>query len=485
MLKKTEILSLILCFLAFCSIQAKVTTAQTFQWPVDSPIITQEYAAYNDGSANKYHTGLDIVSSMGSTEVFAVDSGTVNRIDNNTFNNENHGMGNVVIITHNNGQGPFSLYAHLDSISVSDGQYVTKGTQLGVMGKTGNTNAVHLHFELKERGTLGNLDDDLGPNWGYTSEKPNLYGYINPYPYLEYTIKGINPTSIKATSDNQPVRTGPDTSYSKYFATVSTGQKYAAFSEYNGWYQIYIPSNYGPATGWMQGTTDSSSSIVEVNCQDCLTNGVNVRDGATTSANKITYVWDKQQFVTSDQKNGIGCSNFWYKIYLSNGFSSLNGWVCGDYLTNITTSNITHTLIPPSKTTVSQGGVLKFTIEERNNSNSNYSYYVQVYVKLPNGKTINFSKFLTSLASEESRTHEHDLNIKTSAELGTYTFGIKIIDTSGNLIDNDSFEFTVVSGTSYAMRRSARKLKRLMRNPDAQVVEEDGWKVIIVPEQDK
>jgi hypothetical protein len=128
---------------------------------------------------------------------------------------------------------------------------------------------------------------------------------------------------------------------------------------------------------------------------------------------------------------------------------------------------------------------LEFTIEERNNSNSNYSYYIQVYVKLPNGKTINFSKFLTSLAAEESRTHGHDLIVKTSAELGTYTFGIKVIDTSGNLIGNDSFEFTVVSGTSYAMRRSARKLKRLMRNPEAQGVEEDGWKVILVPERNR
>ena len=488
MLKKTEIISLILCFLSFCSIQAKITTAQTFQWPVDSPKITQEYAAYNDGSANKYHTGLDIVSSKGSTEVFAVDSGTVNRIENNTFNNDNHGMGNVVIITHNNGQGPFSLYAHLDSISVSDGQYVTKGTQLGVMGKTGNTNAVHLHFELKERGTLGNLDDDLGPNWGYTSEKPNLYGYINPYPYLEYTIKGINPTSIKATSDNQPVRTGPDTSYSKYFATVSSGQKYAAFSEYNGWYQIYVPSNYGPATGWMQGTTDSSSSIVEVNCQDCLTNGVNVRDSATTSANKITYVWDKQQFVTFDQKNGIGCSNFWYKIYLSNGFSSLNGWVCGDYLTNITTSTITHTLTPPSKTTVSQGGVLgPFTVEETNNSDSYYAFYLKPYVSAPDGTTVNLGQLSTSLKAGETRRFRGKLQITLFLELGTYTFtfGVKLTDTSGNLIDNDSFEFTVVSSTSYAMRRSARKLKRLMRNPEAQVMEEDGWKVVIVPEKDR
>ena len=157
-----------------------------------------------------------------------------------------------------------------------------------------------------------------------------------------------------------------------------------------------------------------------------------------------------------------------------------------DVITDLPVSDNFHTLTTPSKTTVSQGGNFgPFTVQESNNSSSYYAFNVQPYVKKPDGTTLNFKKISTGLGAGEERTFKGYLYIPASSELGTFTFGVKIIDTSGNLIDNDSFEFTVVSGTSYAMRKSARKLKRLMRNPEAQVVEEDGWKVVIVPEKDR
>lgn len=120
--------------------------AQTYQWPVVPHTVTRNYSYY-DTTIGKYHTGMDLTSK--NTAVYAVASGTVRRIDNRPDANNNHGMGNVVIIDHNNGEGPFTLYAHLAKINVADGQYVTKGTQIGVMGNTG-TDKVHLHFEVKE-----------------------------------------------------------------------------------------------------------------------------------------------------------------------------------------------------------------------------------------------------------------------------------------------------------------------------------------------
>ena len=165
------------------------------------------------------------------------------------------------------------------------------------------------------------------------------------------------------------------------------------------------------------------------------------------------------------------------------GFKNIDLWTAPT-----STSTITHTLIPPSKTTVSQGGVLgPFTVKESNNSSSHYAFYVQPYVKIPSGTTVNFKKISTGLGAGEERTFKGYLYIPASSELGTFTFGVKITDTSGNLIDDDSFECTVVSGSSSSIvsRRSTRTLKRLMRNPEAQVMEEDGWKVIIVPEKDK
>ncbi|WP_103571078.1 SH3 domain-containing protein [Bacillus thuringiensis] len=88
------------------------------------------------------HYGLDIAAS-GTVSVSAAADGVVTR----SYYSESYG--NVVFISHNmNGQTYTTVYAHLNSRSVSAGQNVKQGQQIGFMGNTGQSEGQHLHFEV-------------------------------------------------------------------------------------------------------------------------------------------------------------------------------------------------------------------------------------------------------------------------------------------------------------------------------------------------
>ncbi|MDZ4721417.1 MAG: peptidoglycan DD-metalloendopeptidase family protein [Roseiflexaceae bacterium] len=71
--------------------------------------------------------------------------------------------GNVIrVVDEQNGWN--TLYAHLDEVSVSDGQAVTVGMPLGTVGSTGMTSGPHLHYEIWHYGE--NLNPtDMAPCW--------------------------------------------------------------------------------------------------------------------------------------------------------------------------------------------------------------------------------------------------------------------------------------------------------------------------------
>jgi hypothetical protein len=335
---------------------ASEMSAQTFSWPVDSPNpISNSYATFNAIGNSKYHTGLDMTSATASTIVRAVAAGTVRTVPLGTYINDNHGMGNVVVVNHFGGVAPFTVYAHLASIPVSNGQAVSAGQQVGVMGNTGTGAApgqnVHLHFEAKFWNTIANLDDDLGAHWGYTPGHPNLYGYINPYPYLDYAVSGMSPTAV-ASSSAQTVRTGPDPAiYTTTVATVGTGQKFAAFAQANGWYEVFLPSSEGPATGWIQGTVDSAA-ILQADDPVRGVTGVSVRADASAASTRLSYVWDDQYLVQSAvAPSGNGCSDSWFQTYMASNAGAASGWVCGDYLMSLSPPTPSFTPTPsPTRT---------------------------------------------------------------------------------------------------------------------------------------
>jgi hypothetical protein len=107
--------------------------------------VTGYYGGYCGGvyDAPPAHSGIDIAASGG--PILAAASGTI------TFAGTNGGSyGNWIRIGH--AAGYQTIYAHLSSIGVKNGQTVEKGQQIGVMGNTGGSSGTHLHFEVLKGG---------------------------------------------------------------------------------------------------------------------------------------------------------------------------------------------------------------------------------------------------------------------------------------------------------------------------------------------
>lgn len=109
-----------------------------FMIPVKNYRITSKYGQ----RWGRLHTGVDFV---GSKSILSSDSGIVDYVGSRT------GTGKTIVVNHKNGYK--TLYGHLSSYSVSKGDKVEKGDKLGVMGNTGNSTGVHLHFEIIKNGT--------------------------------------------------------------------------------------------------------------------------------------------------------------------------------------------------------------------------------------------------------------------------------------------------------------------------------------------
>ena len=85
------------------------------------------------------HRGIDLASVRHAT-IQAANSGKI------LFAGDIGIYGNTVIIDH--GQGLASLYAHLSSIAVQEGQDIAKGGVIGKSGATGFAGGDHLHFSM-------------------------------------------------------------------------------------------------------------------------------------------------------------------------------------------------------------------------------------------------------------------------------------------------------------------------------------------------
>lgn len=114
----------------------------TFRWPVKSAKVSSHYGP----RWGTIHKGIDLTSR--NRNIYAADHGTVSKATSNK------GYGNYIVVNHNNGYE--TLYAHLSEIKVKKGERVEKGQVIGIMGSTGHSTGVHLHFEIHKNGVVKN-----------------------------------------------------------------------------------------------------------------------------------------------------------------------------------------------------------------------------------------------------------------------------------------------------------------------------------------
>ena len=121
-----------------------------YAWPTnDTRRITSPFGPRPapGGIYSTNHSGADIGAAYG-TNVLASKAGTV------IISRWWGGYGYCVVIQH--GEGNQTRYGHMSRLLVSEGQTVSQGQVIGLVGSTGNSTGPHIHFEIWEGGVRVN-----------------------------------------------------------------------------------------------------------------------------------------------------------------------------------------------------------------------------------------------------------------------------------------------------------------------------------------
>jgi murein DD-endopeptidase MepM/ murein hydrolase activator NlpD len=193
----------------------KIYTEPIYAFPVSgaSNKNIQSFWADPRDAGSRSHEGVDIFAPRG-TPLLAVTNGIISSAGE-------RGLGGKQVWLRDGLFGKTIYYAHLDSISVSEGKRVKLGDTLGFVGNTGNarTTAPHLHFGI------------------YKAK-----GAINPLPFIKKTeIQTIDKPStiVKAVviKNRTDVHKGPASVF-KQFGILKKNDKVIVLGKNQKWFHI-------------------------------------------------------------------------------------------------------------------------------------------------------------------------------------------------------------------------------------------------------
>lgn len=132
--------------------------------------VTCEYHRKGNTWIAGHHTGIDIVAE--NKTIYATCDGIVERV---TYNNKDYG--NFVVVR--DGRGKHHYFCHLESIKVSEGEPVGRLSKIGIMGSTGKSTGIHLHYEIRNESNKYNDTENPAVYMGI----PNTVGTYNSANY--------------------------------------------------------------------------------------------------------------------------------------------------------------------------------------------------------------------------------------------------------------------------------------------------------------
>ncbi|MBL5888916.1 M23 family metallopeptidase [Heyndrickxia sporothermodurans] len=142
------------------------------------------------------HKGLDIAGKYKSG-VYAVADGKVVR------SYYSGSYGNVIFIHHDNGYE--TVYVHLNKRIVNEGQKVKKGDKIGLMGNTGQSTGIHLHFEVHKGKWKIHKENAIDPFLVFGKGEIGQYVFaLNHDPYGVVNVSGK--LTVSETKTNNAAR---------------------------------------------------------------------------------------------------------------------------------------------------------------------------------------------------------------------------------------------------------------------------------------
>ena len=126
------------------SFSSSVDLSQGFKLPLQG-ITTSLFGhrRFFNGQPRSPHSGLDIAAETG-TAIQAAGNATVVLADELYFN------GNTLFLDH--GQGLITMYCHMSELKVKNGDKVSQGQTIGLVGATGRVTGPHLHWSVSVNG---------------------------------------------------------------------------------------------------------------------------------------------------------------------------------------------------------------------------------------------------------------------------------------------------------------------------------------------